>query len=73
MILSSAILLVVILVREYTIHQERVEGALERRELLNRVQRPEALPTAQMTDFIIPDPEPDEFALVGQISESPDD
>ena len=69
MIVSSLILLTIILMREYTFHQERSEWLLERRELLNRVQRPEALPSPQIADFVIPDFEPDEFDLVGVIQE----
>lgn len=69
MIASSLILLSIILLREYTFHQERSEWLLERRELLNRVQRPEQLPSPQITDFVIPEYEPDEFDLVGVIQE----
>lgn len=61
------------LIREYAFVQERSEGLLERRELLNRVQRPELLPGAQMTDFVIPEVVPDEFDLVGSIRESVDE
>ena len=46
--------------------------ALERRELLNRVQRPEWLPVPQEA-FSTPEVEPDEFNLVGVISEAVDE
>ena len=69
MIFSSLILLAVILVREFTFYQERSEWAVERRELLNRVQRPELMPAVQRPDFVIPEYESDEFDLVGVIQE----
>jgi hypothetical protein len=62
-----------ILVREWTIHQERSEWLVERRELTDRVQAPERLPSAQTADFVLPEVELDEFNLVGVISEASDD
>ena len=67
------VLTVLILVREWTIHQERSEWLVERRELTDRVQAPERLPSAQTADFVLPEFEPDEFNLVGVISEASDD
>ena len=67
-----AILAVLILAREYTFHQERAEWLSERRELLNRVQRPEWLPVASQA-FSAPEPELDEFNMVGVISEPVDE
>ncbi|NBT35696.1 MAG: hypothetical protein EBT03_09195 [Betaproteobacteria bacterium] len=66
------LLFALILVREYTFRQERSEWLLERRELLNRVQRPEWLPVPQEA-FSTPEVEPDEFNLVGVISEAVDE
>lgn len=63
-------LVLLILVREYTILVERREWACERRELLNRVQAPERLPLLSERDFVIPEPELDEFNLVGVVGES---
>ena len=66
------LLFALILLREYTFRQEREEWLLERRELLNRVQRPEWLPVSQGA-FSQPEPEADEFNLVGVISEAVDE
>lgn len=41
----------------------------ERRELLNRIQRPEQLPVAAMPAFVFPEPVEDEIGLVGTIAE----
>ena len=67
MIASSVAFLIIVLVREYAFVLERREWACERRELLNRVQAPDRLPSPQITDFVIPDVEPDEFDLVGVV------
>lgn len=68
-----AILALLIVAREYTFHQERVEWLSERRELTNRVQAPDRLPSVQTADFVLPEVELDEFNLVGVISEPSDD
>jgi len=65
------LLFALILVREYTFRQEREEWLSERRELLNRVQAPERLPSAQLADFASPEFEPDEFNMIGSIAEAP--
>lgn len=65
-------LFVLVLVREFTFRQERSEWLVERRELLNRVQRPEWTPALDRP-FVTPEPEPDEFNLVGVISEAVDE
>ena len=39
----------------------------ERRELLNRIQRPDMVPLTAAKPFIAPDPEPDEIDLVGVV------
>lgn len=66
------LLFILVVFREYTFHQERKEWSLERRELLNRVQRPEWIPVSQEA-FVAPEPETDEFNLVGVISEAVDE
>ena len=70
--ITALVFLTIVLAREYTIALERREWASERRELLNRVQRPEVLPSPQIADFVIPEVEPDEFDFVGQILEAHD-
>ena len=68
MILGLALIILVV-VREYIILVERREWLSERRELINRVQAPERLPNSLERDFVIPEPETDEFALVGVVGE----
>jgi len=68
-----AILALLIVAREYTIFRERSEWLVERRELTDRVQAPERLPSALASDFVLPEVEPDEFNLVGVISEVSDE
>ena len=54
-------------------HREaQVEWALERRELLNRIQHPEFVPTTP-AQFELPEQEPDEWNLVGTIAPPPED
>jgi hypothetical protein len=67
------LLFALILLREFTFRQERAEWLSERRELLNRVQAPERLPNAQIADFTFPEPEPDEFNMIGVIAEVSDE
>lgn len=45
------------------------ETASERQMLLERIQRPERHPTLPVDEFVTPEPEPDEFDLVGTIQE----
>ena len=71
--IESIIFLLIIVLREYSILLERREWASERSELLNRIQAPERLPAAQIADFDFPEPELDEFNLVGTIAEMKDD
>lgn len=47
--------------------KELEQAALERRELLTRIQRPEIIPTS-VERFEIPDQQPDLSALVGTIN-----
>jgi hypothetical protein len=44
----------------------------ERRELLNRIQRPEQLPVPEAQEFVIPERELDEWAKVGTLDVDPD-
>lgn len=45
----------------------------ERRELLERIQRPERIPLAEVPGFVLPEAEPDEYELVGSVSYANDD
>jgi hypothetical protein len=45
---------------------------LERRELLNRIQRPEMVPLPTAEGFVVPERLPDEWAQVGQIDIDPE-
>lgn len=66
------LLFILILAREYGFAAERREWASERRELLNRIQRPEWLPVVS-EGFEAPEVEMDEFNLVGVIQEPVDE
>lgn len=46
---------------------ERAAWTDERRELLNRIQHPEILPTAASAPFVVPEFEPDDIGQVGEI------
>lgn len=46
---------------------ERTAWAAERRELLERIQRPDRIPAAPRTDFVVPEREPDEWGKVGSV------
>lgn len=65
---AVTIVVVVFLMLRHQGAQERLWGE-ERRELLNRVQRPDYAPQTVAESFAFPDPEPDELALVGTIAE----
>lgn len=47
--------------------QAQVDWALERRELLNRIQRPEQLPVTVPEGWVMPEPETDDSHLIGQV------
>lgn len=49
-----------------------MQWAEERRELLNRIQRPEMVPQRVSDPLTLPDPEPDEIELVGTHFYDPD-
>ena len=69
---AAAIVAVVwLLIRAYL--QAQAAWALERRELLNRVQRPEMIPASTVEPFEVPEPEPDFSHLVGTIAEPKED
>lgn len=57
--------------------QERREllerNSAERAELLERIQRPERIPPAEVPGFVLPEPEPDEYELVGTIQYADND
>lgn len=54
-------------------HQAERDWARERRELINRIQRPEYLPTMVDPDHftLSTDEEPDEIDLIGTIADPP--
>jgi len=68
MIVLCVLCVLLVIVRELTVMRERHEWCAERRELLNRVQAPERVPFERV-EFVVPEPELDEFALVGQVGE----
>lgn len=72
MIATAVIFLIVVLAREYSIALERREWASERQLLLERIQRPELVPSVLERDFVIPEVEPDEFDMIGSIREAHD-
>ena len=51
--------------------EAQAEWALERRELLNRIQHPEFVPTTPRS-LSLPEQEPDEWNLVGTIAPPPE-
>ena len=67
-LLAAALVAVVWLLLRHQQHAERAWEA-ERRELLNRIQRPEQIPLPDAPDFVLPEPEDDESALVGTVAE----
>lgn len=66
------LLFILLVVREFTFHQERAEWVSERRELLNRVQKPEWIPMSHEWSETS-EPEVDEFNLIGSIVEAVDE
>ena len=53
--------------------QAHVDWALERRELINRIQHPEILPLGREPEpYEIPERQPDEWAKVGEITIDPE-
>ena len=48
--------------------EQTAQWAVERRELLNRIQRPDHIPVAAHPDFVMPELEPDDIGLVGTIT-----
>lgn len=53
--------------REDAFSLERIGWVEERRELLNRIQRPEYVPTGPVVHFEVPEAEPDDVDKVGTI------
>lgn len=72
--LVLALIALVVIVREILARHatEQASWTDERRELLNRIQRPEFLPVASPGNYVIPEPEPDEIGQVGEIMFDPD-
>lgn len=67
-VLAVALVAVVhILLRSHRQAEQAWEA--ERRELLNRIQRPEAIPATSPEHYELPEPEEDFSALVGTIAE----
>lgn len=54
------------------ISQLEASWADERRELLNRIQRPEIVPVKPTEGYVIPDQEPDGWNDIGEIVYDPD-
>jgi hypothetical protein len=70
---AAAIVAVVFLMLKHQTVQEQAWTA-ERRELLERIQRPDRIPTSTIDPFVFnTDTEPDEFGLVGTIAEPKED
>jgi hypothetical protein len=69
-IVALQTLVLVLAVRWFVTAQAEAEArwSLERRELLNRIQRPEAVPLHPVANFQAPDTEPDDIELVGTIA-----
>lgn len=61
----ALVLVVWILIRHMRMLDE--SWVLERRELINRVQFPHAMPVTPSEPFTVPEPEPDDLHLVGSI------
>lgn len=53
--------------------EAQAQWAVERRELLNRIQRPDIVPVTPVHTFTMPEVEPDEIDLVGTIKFEPED
>ena len=65
--------LIVLLVQQSREHQEaQAQWALERRQLCDRIQRPEQPLPAPPRQVALPDPEPDEYDLVGTVRFDPE-
>jgi hypothetical protein len=69
--LEAVALVAVVLLFLRRQHATEAATTVERRELLTRIQRPELIPVGHNQAFDIPDPEPDEFDMVGEIFDAP--
>lgn len=65
-LVTALVLVVRLLLQRITTAETAV--ADERRELLNRIQRPDVLPIASSTPFVVPEQEPDDIGEVGEIT-----
>lgn len=68
--LVLTLIALIVIVRELLTRHATSEASWgdERRELLNRIQRPEFLPVASPGNYVIPEQEPDEIGQVGAIN-----
>lgn len=69
---AVALVAVVFLLLRHFAASERA-WADERRELLNRVQRPDHIPLPSTEQFVFPEQEDDELNKVGTIAPPPED
>lgn len=54
-------------------HAKDARHAAQVRELLNRIQRPDVIVPEQAGEFEVPELEPDEIDLVGQVAPAAED
>jgi hypothetical protein len=66
-VIEAVALVVVVLAFLWDRRQTESVWTAERRELLNRVQFPDRMPTEASAEFRLPELEPDEIGLVGTI------
>lgn len=62
----ALVVVVLLLLRHFA--EAQAQWAVERRELLNRVQRPDHIPVAPRPEFVLPELEDDLTAEVGTIT-----
>lgn len=69
-LLLAVVAIVGVVVQAFRFHASQAKAwAQERRELLNRVQRPEVIPQAAPEMWAMPEMLPDESNLVGTVAE----
>lgn len=64
--------LAVLILATSRMDRERAGWADERRELLNRIQQPQFIPTGAADGWKFPENEPDEIGLVGTVAIDPE-
>jgi hypothetical protein len=67
-----AMLLIFVLAQDRQHAKQHEAWTAERRELLNRIQRPDHLPVASRPDFLVPDRAPDEWNDVNRVVIDPE-